>query len=81
MNLSSCRALSAIPVCYTTGEGQTAKAATGDTDTSRDYEYTDWPEVEAFADDFAAFVEARLGSTAAPPQDRITDHCPVPEPG
>ena len=39
-----------------------AKEATGDTDASRDYEYTDWHEVEAFADDFAAFVEARLGA-------------------
>ncbi|WP_436924332.1 flavodoxin domain-containing protein [Halosimplex amylolyticum] len=38
-----------------------AREATGDTDTSRDYEYTDWAEVEAFADDFAAFVEGRLG--------------------
>ena len=38
-----------------------AKEATGDTDTSRDYEYTDWDEVEAFTDDFAAFVEGRLG--------------------
>ncbi|WP_121822032.1 flavodoxin domain-containing protein [Halostella salina] len=34
-----------------------AKRATGDTDTSRDYEYTDWDEVEAFAADFAAVVE------------------------
>lgn len=34
-----------------------AKDATGDTDTSRDYEYTDWDEVEAFAADFAALVE------------------------
>ena len=42
-----------------------AKDATGDTDTSRDYEYTDWHEVESFADDFAAFVEGRLG--AEPP--------------
>lgn len=40
---------------------QIAKEATGDTDTSRDYEYTDWHEVEAFAADFAAFVEGRLG--------------------
>ncbi|RBI64607.1 menaquinone-dependent protoporphyrinogen IX dehydrogenase [halophilic archaeon] len=40
-----------------------AKEATGDTDTSRDYEYTDWHEVESFADDFAAFVEGRLGVT------------------
>lgn len=43
-----------------------AKDATGDTDTSRDYEYTDWHEVEAFAADFAAFVEGRLGTT--PPE-------------
>ncbi|QSG07386.1 flavodoxin domain-containing protein [Halapricum desulfuricans] len=41
-----------------------AAEATGDTDTSRDYEYTDWTEVEAFADDFAAFVEGRVGATA-----------------
>lgn len=38
-----------------------ASEATGDTDTSRDYEYTDWTEVEAFTNDFAAFVEGRLG--------------------
>lgn len=38
-----------------------AKRATGDTDTSRDYEYTDWAAVEAFAADVAAFVEDRLG--------------------
>lgn len=41
-----------------------AKDATGDTDTSRDYEYTDWEEVAAFTDDFAAFVEGRVGATA-----------------
>lgn len=34
-----------------------ASDATGDTDTSRDYEYTDWDEVEAFANDFATLVE------------------------
>ncbi|MDQ2051012.1 flavodoxin domain-containing protein [Natronolimnohabitans sp. A-GB9] len=28
----------------------------GDTDTSRDYEYTDWEEVEAFAHDFATLL-------------------------
>jgi menaquinone-dependent protoporphyrinogen oxidase len=43
---------------------QIAKRATGDTDTSRDYDYTDWHEVDAFAADFAAFVEGRLGATA-----------------
>ncbi|MFB6082443.1 MAG: flavodoxin domain-containing protein [Halanaeroarchaeum sp.] len=42
-----------------------AKDASGDTDTSRDYEYTDWDEVAAFTADFAAFVEGRLG--LAPP--------------
>lgn len=40
-----------------------ATEATGDTDASRDYEYTDWHEVDSFAADFAAFVEGRLGVT------------------
>ena len=40
---------------------QIAKRSTGDTDTATDYEYTDWEEVDAFAGDFAAFVEGRLG--------------------
>lgn len=39
-----------------------AREATGDVDTSRDYEYTDWGEVEAFANDFAGFVERRLST-------------------
>jgi menaquinone-dependent protoporphyrinogen oxidase len=43
-----------------------AKGATGDTDTARDYEYTDWDEVAQFTNDFAAFVEGRLG--IAPPE-------------
>ncbi|WP_254524735.1 flavodoxin domain-containing protein [Natrinema caseinilyticum] len=43
--------------------------ATGDTDTSRDYEYTDWHEVDAFAADYAAFVESRLGVRPADPRD------------
>ncbi|ELY87876.1 flavodoxin/nitric oxide synthase [Natrialba hulunbeirensis JCM 10989] len=42
-----------------------AKGATGDSDTSQDYEYTDWHEVEAFTADFAAFVEGRLDAPAA----------------
>ena len=33
--------------------------AGGDTDTSRDYEYTDWQDLRAFADRFAALVSAR----------------------
>ena len=39
-----------------------ARDATGDVDTSQDHEYTDWAEVEAFADDFAAFAEGRLAA-------------------
>lgn len=35
-----------------------AKQTTGDTDTSRDYEYTDWDEVRAFAMEFAADLDA-----------------------
>ena len=40
---------------------QIARRSGMDADTSRDYEYTDWGEVDAFASDFAAFVEGRLG--------------------
>jgi menaquinone-dependent protoporphyrinogen oxidase len=40
-----------------------ARKEGGATDTSRDHEYTDWAEVAAFARDFAAFVEGRLGVT------------------
>lgn len=36
-----------------------AAAEGGDTDTSRDYEYTDWQDLRAFADRFAAIVSAR----------------------
>ncbi|ELZ94102.1 protoporphyrinogen oxidase [Haloferax mucosum ATCC BAA-1512] len=43
-----------------------AADATGDTDTSRDYEYTDWEEVESFVADFAAFVESGGGSADTP---------------
>jgi len=35
----------------------------GDTDTSRDYEYTDWDEVESFAREFATLLESPTGST------------------
>jgi len=43
---------------------QIAKRAMPDVDTSRDVEFTDWDEVDAFANDVAAFVEGRLGLTA-----------------
>jgi menaquinone-dependent protoporphyrinogen oxidase len=35
-----------------------AARATGDVDTSHDYEYTDWDAVDAFADDFLAHLTA-----------------------
>lgn len=38
---------------------------TGDTDTARDYEYTDWDQVAAFAADFAAFAEGYVSARAA----------------
>jgi menaquinone-dependent protoporphyrinogen oxidase len=37
-----------------------------DVDTSTDTEFTDWDDVDAFANDVAAFVEGRLG--VAPPR-------------
>jgi menaquinone-dependent protoporphyrinogen oxidase len=46
---------------------QIAKRATGDVDTAQDYEYTDWAEVDAFTNDFAAFVESRLGNAKSAP--------------
>jgi menaquinone-dependent protoporphyrinogen oxidase len=41
-----------------------AKAG-GDTDTSRDYEYTDWAAVEEFARRFGELVEQRLSAERA----------------
>jgi len=43
-----------------------AKSETGDTDTSRDYEYTDWEEVRRFAEQFGEFVaeQGRLRAKA-----------------
>ena len=43
-----------------------AGRTTGDTDTSRDYEYTDWGAVEAFAAEFAADVEAAADADEGP---------------
>jgi menaquinone-dependent protoporphyrinogen oxidase len=44
-----------------------AAVTTGDTDTSRDYEYTDWAALEAFAADFADLVERRHAGAAVGP--------------
>jgi menaquinone-dependent protoporphyrinogen oxidase len=38
------------------------RKAGGDTDTSRDYEYTDWDDVRAFATEFAGEVGRRAGT-------------------
>lgn len=40
---------------------QVVKRTMPDVSTSEDVEFTDWDDVEAFAKDFAAFVEGRLG--------------------
>lgn len=40
--------------------------AGGGTDTTRDYEYTDWEDVERFAAAFAGQVATSVGETAAP---------------
>ncbi|MFC6734019.1 MULTISPECIES: menaquinone-dependent protoporphyrinogen IX dehydrogenase [unclassified Haladaptatus] len=37
-----------------------ARETTGDVDTARDYEYTDWNAVDEFATDFATLVESNL---------------------
>ncbi|MEZ4556512.1 MAG: flavodoxin domain-containing protein [Caldilineaceae bacterium] len=41
-----------------------AKKSTGDVDTSRDYEYTDWESVAEFATNFLMLVQARQEVTA-----------------
>jgi menaquinone-dependent protoporphyrinogen oxidase len=39
--------------------------STGDTDTAREYEYTDWDEVERFAVEFGEYVEGELAGALA----------------
>jgi menaquinone-dependent protoporphyrinogen oxidase len=38
------------------------RKAGGDTDTSRDYEYTDWTDLRAFAEKFARSLPARAAA-------------------
>ncbi|MDZ7730552.1 MAG: flavodoxin domain-containing protein [Natrialbaceae archaeon] len=47
-----------------------AAASLPDVEGSKDVEYTDWAEVEAFGADVAAFVEGRLGDRASSPEER-----------
>lgn len=42
-----------------------SRAAGGDTDTSRDYEYTEWTAVERFAGEFAAGLQPATGEARA----------------
>lgn len=42
-----------------------AKHSGGDTDTSRDYEYTDWAAVDAFARHFAGHLDEVAGHAEA----------------
>ena len=48
-----------------------AKKETGDTDTSRDYEYTDWEEVRRFAQEFAAFLVDKETAQTEPEQEVV----------
>jgi menaquinone-dependent protoporphyrinogen oxidase len=43
------------------------RKAGGDTDTSRDYEYTDWNDLRAFADEFGARVRQVVSGSSASP--------------
>jgi menaquinone-dependent protoporphyrinogen oxidase len=52
-----------------------SRMAGGETDTSRDYEYTDWDEVEAFALAFAARLDQ-----AKPPASGARAYAPTPAP-
>jgi menaquinone-dependent protoporphyrinogen oxidase len=45
------------------------RKAGGDTDTSRDYEYTDWEDVRRFAIDFARRLEAEPANSSTAPQE------------
>ena len=43
------------------------RKAGGDTDTSRDYEYTDWADLRGFAEEFAGLVRGRTAPDAVAP--------------
>jgi menaquinone-dependent protoporphyrinogen oxidase len=47
-----------------------AASAGGDTDTSRDYVYTDWAALRAFVEDFAAGLRCGDGASPASPVTR-----------
>ena len=49
-----------------------ARDATGDTDTERDYEYTDWEQVEAFAREFASLVEKARSEADSDPDRPVS---------
>jgi menaquinone-dependent protoporphyrinogen oxidase len=42
------------------------RKAGGDIDTTRDYEYTDWADLDRFSESFAALVAGRAGEATAP---------------
>jgi menaquinone-dependent protoporphyrinogen oxidase len=49
------------------------RKAGGDTDTSRDYEYTDWNDLRAFAEQFGSFVQrdAQIGGVHPAQRPRV----------
>jgi len=51
---------------------QIARKAGGDTDTSRDYEYTDWAALRGFAEDFGRRAAREASDGDAPSRsDRV----------
>jgi menaquinone-dependent protoporphyrinogen oxidase len=47
------------------------RKAGGDTDTSRDYEYTDWPDLRAFTEEFARTLPATTQQTGSAGRSRV----------
>jgi hypothetical protein len=50
---------------------QIAKRAGSGTDTSRDYEYTDWGALDAFVNEFAQKIRAEGDRDGRPPEPKV----------
>ena len=61
--------------CANSPQRQSAKAEGGDTDTSRDYEYTEWAAVDRFAVEFVEDVTATPAAEApvVPPRPTVPE--------
>lgn len=56
-----------------------AKKAGGDTDTSKDYEYTNWDDVNIFANEFEKQLSSNLGPRKLKVQDSRIKKTPIEE--